>query len=238
MKTNTNQASVILSAKPESIMLTPQETAVIVVDMQNAFCSKKGMFDVAGILEEEKVQRVVEANKIVLEAARNAGMKIVYLRMGYRADFSNAGGVNSPNYWKEMGMVLMRSNPNWMGKFVTIGTWDWEIIDDLKPQTGDIVIDKHRYSGFSNTELDTVLQTFNTKYLLFTGLATNICVESTLRDAYSYEYFPILVQDACGNAGPDLTQKATVWNVINAFGWVTTVSKLVEAITPNDKGGK
>ena len=223
-------AKIKLFAEPEKLEIDPQRTAVIVVDMQNAFCSKKGMFDVAGMLEEEKVQNIIEANKTVIHAARNAGMKVIFLRMGYRTDYSNAGGIKSPNYWKEVGMVLMHSNPEWKGKFVTSGTWDWEIIDDLKPQEGDIIINKHRYSGFTNTELDTVLQTLDIKYLVFTGIATNVCVESTLRDAYFHEYFPILVQDACGNAGPEFTQKATVWNVTNLFGWVTTSSEFESSL--------
>jgi len=178
---------------------------------------------------------VVEANKKILDAARSTGVKVIYLRMGFRPDFSNAGGEESPNYWKEVGMVLMHENPEWRGKFVTVGTWDWEIIDDLKPQEGDIVINKHRYSGFVGTELDAVLHTLNIKHVLLTGIATNVCVESTLRDAFSREYFPILVEDACGNAGPEFTQEATVWNVTNLFGWVTTADEFVQAVSSKEK---
>ena len=193
MTNSADQTLVVLPGKPEETEIDLQRTAVIVTDMQNAFCSKKGMFDVAGMFEEEKVRRVVEANKKILDAARSTGVKVIYLRMGFRPDFSNAGGEESPNYWKEVGMVLMHENPEWRGKFVTVGTWDWEIIDDLKPQEGDIVINKHRYSGFVGTELDAVLHTLNIKHVLLTGIATNVCVESTLRDSFSREYFPILV---------------------------------------------
>lgn len=233
MTTDVHQTKVMLAAKPKDMEIVPQKTAVIVVDMQNAFCSEKGMFDVAGMLEKEKVQPVIEANKRVVEAARKAGVKVFYLRMGYRADFSDAGSTDSPNYWKEAGMVLMHTNPEWKGKFVTVGTWDWEIVDDLKPQEGDIVINKHRYSGFKNTELHTILQTLHIKYLALTGIATNVCVESTLRDAFFHEYFPILIEDACGNAGPPFTQEATVWNVENLLGWVTTAGDFAAAISPS-----
>ncbi len=226
-----NQTSVILSARPENIEIDPKKTAIIVVDMQNAFCSKKGMFDIAGMLDENKIQQVIEANKTVLAAAREAGVKVIYVRMGFRPDFSNAGGEESPNYWKETGMVLMRSNPDWTDR-LTVGSWNWEIVDELRPQEGDILINKHRYSGFTGTELNAVLHTFNIKHLLVTGVATNVCVETTIRDAFSLEYFPVLVEDACGNAGPDFIQDATVWNVTNLFGWVTTSGEFARAVCP------
>lgn len=190
------------------------------------------MFDVAGMLEEAKVNSVINADKKVIDAARKAGMKVIYLRMGYKPDFSNAGSVDSPNYWKEIGMALMHQNPEWMGKFVTEGTWDWQIIDELKPQQGDIVINKHRYSGFYNTELDTVLKNYDIRNLVYLGIATNVCVESTLRDGFFLEYFPILVSDGCGNAGPDFTQEATIFNVKTLFGWVTTSNDFVKALQP------
>ena len=124
----------------------------------------------------------------------------------------------------------MRGHPELKGKFLVSGSQDWQIIDELQPRSGDIIVDKHRYSGFANTELDTILRTYNIKYLLFIGLATNVCVESTLREAYFHEYFPVLVSDGCGNIGPDFIQDATIWNVTNVFGWVTETATLVEAL--------
>ena len=230
---------IVVPAEPRPIKIDTERTAIVVVDMQNAFCSKGGMFDVFGNLDEAKVSRVIEADKKVIEAGRSVGVKIVYLRMAYRPDLANAGGPESPNYWKEPGLVAMRQHPEWKGKFITIGTWDWEIIDELKPKPGDIVVDKNRFSGFPNTELNAILGTHNIKYLVFLGIATNVCVESTLRDAYFNEYFPILVKDGCGNAGPDYTQEATIWNVSAVFGWVATSGDFARALsklTSSDSG--
>jgi ureidoacrylate peracid hydrolase len=221
----------VVPAEPGPVKIDTGRTAVIVVDMQNAFCSKEGMFDILWGLDQVKVGRVVKADRKVIEAARRAGIKIVYLRMAYRPDLSNAGGPESPNYWKEPGLVAMRQHPEWQGRFITIGGWDWEIIDELKPGPADIVVDKSRYSGFANTELDAVLRTYNIKYLVFLGIATNVCVESTLRDAYFNDYFPIVVSDGCGNTGPDSTQEATLWNVATVFGWVTTSGGLAQALS-------
>jgi len=221
---------VVVPTKPEPIKLDINRTALIVVDMQNAFCKNGGMLDFMGMLDKAMAKRVIETDKKIIEASRHQGIKIIFLRMAYRPGLSNAGGPESPNYWKEMALVTMRESPEYKERFLTIGSWDWEIIDELKPQTGDIVVDKNRYSGFSNTELDAILRTNNIKYLLFIGLATNVCVESTLRDAYFHEYFPVMVSDGCGNIGPDYTQQATIWNVSEVFGWVTTCHDLVKAL--------
>jgi len=67
--------------------------------------------------------------------------------------------------------------------------------------------------------------------LVFTGIATNVCVESTLRDAYFLDYWPILVSDGTNNAGPKITQQATLWNVEALFGWVTTSSPFIRALS-------
>jgi ureidoacrylate peracid hydrolase len=221
---------VLLPAKPELIKLDINRTALIVVDMQNTFCKKGGLFDYLGQLDEAKVKHIIDRDRKVINTCRSRGIKIFYLRMGYRPDLSNAGGQESPNYFKELGVAAMRGHPKLKGRFLTIGNWDWEIIDELKPQPGEIVIDKHRYSGFVNTELETILRTYNIKYLLFIGLATNVCVESTLRDAYFHEYFPVLISDGCGNIGPEFTQEATIWNVTEVFGWVTTCHDLVKSL--------
>ena len=221
---------VVVPAKPEPIKLDIESAALIVVDMQNTFCKKGGLFDYQGALDETKVKHIIDRDKKVIEACRHKGIKVIYLRMGYRPDLSDAGGQESPNYHKELGLVVMRRHQELNDKFLIIGTWGWEIIDELKPQPGDIVVDKHRYSGFTNTELDTILGTYNIKYLLFIGLATNVCVESTLRDAYFHEYFPVLISDGCGNIGPEFTQEATIWNVTEVFGWVTTYHDLIKAL--------
>ena len=106
------------------------------------------------------------------------------------------------------------------------GGWDFELVQALPPQPGDIVIEKPRYSAFFNTNLDSTLRARGIRSLVFTGIATNVCVESTLRDAYFLEYFPILIEDAALHAGPLEMQAATVYNVEKFFGWVTTTSEV------------
>jgi ureidoacrylate peracid hydrolase len=139
-------------------------------------------------------------------------------------------GPESPFFWKEKGLETIRLNPEQKDRFLTAGAWGWDIIEELKPQPADVIVDKSRFSGFVNTNLDAALQAAGIKYLVFTGLYTNICVESTLRDAFFREYFPILIQDACGNMGPDLTQDSAIWNIQSVFGWVAAADDLIKSL--------
>jgi len=222
--------SITIEARPEPIEIDLHRTAVIAVDMQNAFVSKGGMFDTFG-WDISAAEGVIENNKKIIDAARRSGSKIVFLKMSYEPDYSNSGGPESPNWHKELGLVMMKKNPEYWGRFVTRGSWDEEICDDLKPEPGDITVRKQRYSGFSGTNLDLILKTYNIRYCIYTGVATNVCVESTLRDGFFLDYWPVLVSDAVNNAGPSITQDATLWNVEALFGWVTTTDDFLKAVS-------
>jgi ureidoacrylate peracid hydrolase len=92
----------------------------------------------------------------------------------------------------------------------------------VKPAPGDIVVPKTRYSGFFNSTLDSTLRTRGIRNLVFTGIATNVCVESTLRDAFHLEYFAVMLADATHELGGPAIQAATVYNVETFFGWVSS----------------
>jgi ureidoacrylate peracid hydrolase len=205
-------------AKPEAVEVDLSKSAVVVVDMQNAFASKNGLLDIAGA-DLSGAPSVVRTIGSVLETARRARMSVVYLQMGYQPDLSDSGGPDSPNWHKELALCLMNRRPELKGTLVTVGTWDFAIVDELAPQPGDVVIVKTRYSGFARTPLDAELQARGIRYLFFTGIATNVCVESTLRDAFFLDYWPILITDATMAAGPPSMQEATLFNVESYFGW-------------------
>lgn len=105
-----------------------------------------------------------------------------------------------------------------------------EIIEELRPQEGDLVFEKMRYSAFFQTNLDTILKTYDIRYLVFTGTTINMCVEATIRDAYYLGYFPILVSDAAAGGGPPFVYDATIFNVKVCHGWVTTSKDVVKAM--------
>ena len=103
-------------------------------------------------------------------------------------------------------------------------------MDELKPQPGDLVLWKSRYNGFAGTMLDSLLRTRGIRYLFFTGIATNVCVESTLRDAYFHDYWPILISDATMQAGPPSLQQATLQNVERFLGWTVSSGEFLSKL--------
>ena len=218
-----------LDTRPEPLDVDLREAAVLVVDMQNAFAAKGGMLDIAGT-DISGAPRVVRSIKGILAAAREAGLLVIHLQMGYKPDLSNSGGPNSPNWHKELAIHLMNTRPELKGKLLTEGSWDFAIVDDLKPDPGDLVIVKTRYSGFAGTTLDSQLRTRGIRYLFFAGIATNVCVESTLRDAYFRDYWPILIADGAMPAGPPSLQEATLFNVENFFGWTIRSEEFLAAV--------
>ncbi|MFC2047455.1 isochorismatase family protein, partial [Chloroflexota bacterium] len=218
-----------VQAEPESVEIDLQRTAVVVIDMQNCFVSKGGMFDLWG-WDISVCQKVIEPIKRITTAARAKGMKVVNVAHIYNHDLSDTGGKNSPNWYKDTSLPSHREHPEWGDKFYIDGTWGADIIDELKPQKGDLFVVKPRYSAFWQTNLHNLLQFYSVKYLIFMGVATNVCVEHSLRDAYNYEYFPILISDASGHVGPPFTQDATITNIQYVYGWVATTENILKAI--------
>lgn len=219
-----------LDTKPDAIEVDLAASAMVVVDMQNAFASKGGMLDVGGV-DISGAPRVISAIRPVIEAARTAGIPVVYLQMGYKPDLSNAGGPSSPNSRKELAMRLMGDRPELKGKLLTEGSWDFAIVDELTPRPGDLVIVKTRYSGFAGTTLDAQLRDRGIRYLFFAGIATNVCVESTLRHAYFLDYWPILLVDGTMQAGAPSAQQATLFNVESFFGWTMRSQDLLQHLS-------
>jgi ureidoacrylate peracid hydrolase len=212
-----------LPARPEAIRLSAQDTAVVVIDMQNAYASPGGYLDLAGF-DISGAERVIERSKRVLETARRAQMPVIFFQNGWDADYVEAGGRGSPNHHKSNALKTMRERPELQGKLLARGGWDYELVDTLKPEPGDIVLHKTRYSGFFNSQLDSVLRSRGVRHIVFVGIATNVCVESTLRDAFFLEYFGVMLEDATHQAGPDFLQQASVFNIEKFFGWVSTVA--------------
>jgi ureidoacrylate peracid hydrolase len=225
---------ITIKADPQPILVGLARTALLVVDMQNAFAHKGGYFDLVG-LDITPIQRIIEPCRKIINAAHTAGIRIIYLQMGCSPDLSDKGPPDSPSSIKSRVLSMMKEHPEWKDKFYIYGTWGAEIIEELKPREGDIVVKKHKHDGFIGTNLDIILRTLGAKYVFFVGAATNICVESTLRHAFSLDYFPILVSDAVSQMGSNITQEATILNVQSTFGWVTNAEDLLHAIRSVEK---
>ncbi|EMB4652863.1 pyrimidine utilization protein B [Klebsiella aerogenes] len=222
---------ITLPARPESLTLSPQHSALIVVDMQNAYASQGGYLDLAGF-DVSATRPVIDNINLAVAAARAAGMLIIWFQNGWDEQYVEAGGPGSPNYHKSNALKTMRQRPELQGKLLAKGGWDYQLVDELRPREGDIVLPKPRYSGFFNTPLDSILRSRGIRHLVFTGIATNVCVESTLRDGFFLEYFGVVLEDATHQAGPVFAQQAALFNIETFFGWVSDVGSFCRAIEP------
>ena len=221
--------TVVLSARPEAIRLSPADTAVVVIDMQNAYASEGGYVDLAGF-DIAGAAGVIGRIAQVLDTARAAGMPVIYLQNGWDADYVEAGTPASPNWHKSNALSTMRARPELAGQLLARGSWDYELVDALTPKPGDIRIHKTRYSAFFNSQLDSILRARGLRTIVFVGIASNVCVESTLRDGFHLEYFGVMLEDATHHLGPDFIRQATVYNVEKFFGWVSTVADFCGAV--------
>ena len=221
--------NVPLAATPEAIELPIPETALVVVDMQNGYASRGGYRDLAG-RDMGPTQRVIDNTKRLVNAARRAGLTLVFLQNGWDAELKSSGGPASPNWHKSNPLKLMRNRPELRGKILTHGSWDYEFVAGLEPQAGDFVVPKARYSGFCGTDLDNVLRSRGVRHLVFAGIASNVCVESTLREAYHREYFCVFVRDATQQSGPAFVQDAVIYSVETFLGWVSDTESVCSAL--------
>jgi ureidoacrylate peracid hydrolase len=221
--------AVTITAEPESLTIGLSTTALVVVDMQNAYLSKSGYLDRVGF-DVSASAPVIDKAAAVLAAARDAGMFVIHLQNGFDALQTEAGGPTSPVWHKSNALKYMRANPSERGKLITHGTWDHDFVEPMRPVAGEAVIAKARYSGFAGTHLEQLLRARGITTIVLVGVNTNVCVEATLRDAYHREFFALMIPDATLQAGSNSIFEATVFNVTRFFGWVTSSEKVIAAL--------
>ena len=192
---NTEGRMARIDAKPDPIVIDMGKAVVIVVDMQNDFGSQGGLMQRAGF-DLSMIRAAIPPTVRALSAARAAGLKVIYLKMAFRPDMSDAGPLDSPNHVRHVkfGAGTSVRAPNGTDSRILIrDTWNTDIVTELAPKAGDVVLYKHRFSGFYETDLDASLKRSGAKYLIFTGWTMSNCVESTIRDAMFRNYSCVLL---------------------------------------------
>jgi len=228
---------VTIDAKPGPIAIQTAKTAVIVIDMQNDFGTKGGMFDLAGI-DISMIQKAVNPTAKVLAAARENGLKIIYLKMGYHPDLSDLGTADSVNRIRHVQSMhvgkTVRAPDGTESRILVRDTWNTDIVAALKPEPGDVVIYKTRFSGFYETELHSILKGLGIKHLIITGCTTSVCVESTIRDAMFRDYHPVLLADCTaepiGYGLPRSNHEASLLTIQVLLGWVSNSNEFIKAL--------
>jgi ureidoacrylate peracid hydrolase len=225
-----------IQAKPHAVSVDVATCAVLVVDMQNDFGTEGGMFHRAGI-DISMIKRAVAPTARVLAAARLNGIPVIYLKMAFKADLSDAGGVDSPSYVRHQRMgvgSVVQAPGGGESRILIRDTWNTDILSELTPEPGDIVLYKHRFSGFFETELDAVLRRLGTRHLIVTGCTTSICVESTIRDAMFRDYCCVLLEDCTGEPiGHDFARSnhdASLLTIQVLLGWTSSSVEFVHAL--------
>ncbi len=190
------------------------------------------------------IQAVVDPAARALSAARDAGVKAVYLKMAFRPDLSDLGPPGAPNRERHLaaGVGTTIRAPNGRESRILIrDTWNTDILPQLAPRPGDAVVYKHRYSGFFETRLDSVLKGLGAKYLIVTGCTTSVCVESTVRDAMFRDYSCIVLSDCVaeplGHAFQRSNHEASLL-IFEGFGWVSRSESFIGALSASTSGAQ
>jgi len=228
-----------LNTRSEPVTIDTTSTAVIVVDMQNDFGAKGGMFDRAGI-DISGIQKAIAPTSKVLDLARQCDIKIIYLKMGFRTDLSDLGSPESVNRVRHLrfgvGQTILAPDGS-ESRILIRDTWNTDILRELEPQEDDVVIYKHRFSGFYETDLDERLKQMGIKHLIVIGCTTSICVESTVRDAMFRDYSCILLTDCMsepiGLDSPGSNHEASLLAIQMLFGWASTSDEFINALGDN-----
>jgi ureidoacrylate peracid hydrolase len=196
----------------------PAHSALLVVDVQNDFCAKDGAFDKAGLnleMVRDMVPRLVE----FIEAARKAGYFIVFIRNNYNSE-------NNPflsDVWLEQAGRTRRGLYTKIPMCVP-GSWGADFYK-IKPESGEPVVTKHRFDAFEGTDLDLILRAKRVRTLVFTGFATNVCVETTARHGFLKDYYIVVLEDLVASDSKKLHESA-LENLRTFFGEVVESSKI------------
>lgn len=197
--------------------VAPGHTALLLVDMQKDFCvdgmgaSRRPGRDLS------RTQAIIPRLVRLREAARASGALVVHI-----------GFLTLPDHLSDSGAWLAqrRSAPYASDSFAMAGSEGAQFIDELSPRDGEAQIRKHRYSGFKGTDLDMILRAREIRTCVVTGVSTNVCVESTLRDAFEHGYYVVVPSDGTASWSVELG-KATLENVAHRFGLLSSVEEIV-----------
>ena len=214
-----------IEADPWSLMVDLDHAALIIIDMQRDFLEPGGFGETLGN-DVSRLKAAVGPCKVILAAARQAGILIIHTREGHRPDLSDA-----PRHKVERGEPSMRIGaPGPMGRILVRGEPGHDIIPELYPKDGEPVIDKPGKGAFYQTDLELMLKNRGIDTLFVCGVTTEVCVNTTVREANDRGFRCIVLSDCCASYFPDFHEYGL--KMIKAqggiFGWISA-SKAVEA---------
>ncbi|WP_085558546.1 cysteine hydrolase family protein [Carnobacterium iners] len=213
-----------IQAKPYGFELDLETTALIIIDMQRDFLYPGGFGEQLGN-DVSTTSSIIPNVKRVLDKAREKGMLVIHTREGHRPDLTDL-----PASKAKRGGGIGEEGP--MGRILVRGEYGHDIVDELQPIEGEVILDKPGKGAFYQTDLETILKNKNIKSLLLAGVTTHVCVQSTIREANDRGYECLMLEDCC--AAFDKKDHEDSIRMINQqggiFGWTTESKNLLEAI--------
>jgi ureidoacrylate peracid hydrolase len=194
-----------------SQILSPQCAALLVVDVQNDFCHRDGLFGKLG-MDMKYVQRAAKQIAALLPAARVAGVPVIFVNMEHSRETNSRA-------W-------LSRYPTTRADACLAGTWGAKLYE-VQPMGDEPVVVKHRYSPFVGSNIEYLLRASDRKSLIVTGVATNICVEAVMRDGFARDYDVVLVDD-CAGAYSERAHQSTVDNTRAFLGRVVHSDELLK----------